>query len=93
MNCGWTLKDLMVRRPARVSEKWEKTGALLRLSNLWSSLEEHLYREDSEGRRRRGGRPVEVLDPPVDRHDGEDAHQEERTLKQSDSGDGRGGRE
>ena len=42
MNCGWTLKDLMVRRPARVSEKWEKTGALLRLSNLWSSREEHL---------------------------------------------------
>ena len=42
MNLGWTLKDLMVSRPAKVSEKWENTGARLRLSSRCSSRDEHL---------------------------------------------------
>ena len=32
----------LVNQPVNVSEKWEKTGALLKLSNLCNSLEEHL---------------------------------------------------
>ena len=42
MNWGWTLKERMVTSPVRVSEKWENTGARLRLSSRCSSREEHL---------------------------------------------------
>ena len=39
-----TLVSIIFNQPVRVSEKWEKTGALLKLSNLCNSLEEHLIR-------------------------------------------------
>ena len=72
------LKDRMVTRPVSVSEKWENTGARLRLSNLWGRKEStvflniHMkYMEQFANKTLMfhlefsGRAPIKVLDPPV----------------------------